>query len=389
MKLAGTALRLAAVAALGSALCVSGASAGAVAQAPPPLNPVGHLLYVDGGGSLEVTTVQASGATTPPEVVGPLSLPTGSQKASVYSLIASGDGAWAAWSETAASPPPSTDATGLLVARNNNNGLTYRLKSFAQPIGFVGHTLVAGNGTRVSKLVLTPAPHLVPLHDRSRVIATYKHGLVDDVVTFPKNTNSSRFYEHVRLHSLGGHKRSLHTYTDGGKKLRGVSISTTSGDSRRLVIERGDHTDFGGVGPSSAVDELSLTGAAHFEHLGHYGAAAARWRVWTESFVGRGDHVWVTWYRASAGGVHSVVARWRHGHWQLIAKRAVAAVGNPRGYVVVQPGKFVPVPHSIAGESTPSPTASAVLVHRGHSHALGIEGSAFVWISADDVPRSS
>ena len=72
-----------------------------------------------------------------------------------------------------------------------------------------------------------------------------------------------------------------------------------------------------------------------------------------------------------------------------VRQRAVAAVGNAEGYLVLQPGKFVPVANSIAGESTPAPTASALLVHHGHSHALGIEGSAFVWISADDVPKGS
>lgn len=391
MRLTGTALRATVTAAVAAALCMVGGASRADARASAvPTTPVaGVLLYISADGVVDVTTVNASGATSPPEPVGPLTAPTGTQKVTVNDLVASGDGRWAAWSELITSDTPTADDGGLLVARDNDNGLTYRMRSTAEPVGFVGHRLIASNGVNAFKLLLTPSPHLVSLHEKQRVLSTYKRGLVDDVVTFPKKQNTSRYYEHVRLKTLGGHKRVLHTYTDGGKKLRSVELSTTSGDSKHLLIERGDHTDFGGTGPSSAVDELSLTSARHLRHLGHYGSASSRWRTWTESYVGPDDHVWVTWYRVHARGVRSIVTRFTHGRWELVAKRAVTAVGNPSGYVVVQPGQFTLVANSVANQHVPTPTGSAVLVHHGHEHALAIQGSAFVWISKDDVPKGS
>jgi hypothetical protein len=90
----------------------------------------------------------------------------------------------------------------------------------------------------------------------------------------------------------------------------------------------------------------------------------------------------VTWYRVDAPGVRSVVTRYAGGHWRLVATHAVTAVGNPAGYVVVQPGTFTLVANSMADQHVPTPTSDAVLMHRGHAVGLDIKGSAFVWAAA-------
>jgi hypothetical protein len=84
-----------------------------------------------------------------------------------------------------------------------------------------------------------------------------------------------------------------------------------------------------------------------------------------------------------------VVTRYSGGRWQLVLSHAVTAVGNRKGYVVIQPGKFSVVADTEANQHVPTPTADAVLFHLGHQHALDIEGSAFVWVSKNVVPTTN
>jgi hypothetical protein len=388
MKLISTPIRIAAVATVGAGLGLLPLALAAAPAAAAPVN-AGNLIYLSPTGAVELVSVNSSGATSSPHEIGPLSTVTGSQQLTVSDLVASADGAWAAWSEevtTSSTQPPASD---LLVVRNNKTGQEYSHSTVKFPVGFAGHTLVADSGVQAYKVVLTPTVHLVSLHDKNTVLGAYKHGLIDDRLTFPGKSHPKVLdYDHIRLHPFSGTPKVVHEYTMPQNTLRNIELTTPSGDSKHLLIERGDKTDFGGNGPSSVIDELALTGAHKLTKLGHYGTASAQWRAWTESYVGTKDAVWVTWYRVHSGGVTSVVTRYSSGHWQLVASHAVTAVGNSKGYVVIQPGKFTVVANTEANQHVPTPTADAVLFHLGHQHALNIEGSAYVWVSNNVVPTT-
>ena len=387
MNLVTTSLRLTAVAALGAGLGISAPSL--VAAAP---STAGSLIYVSGSGAVELVSVDSTGGTSAPHQIGPLSTTTGSQQVTVSSLTATGDGTWAAWSETVTTSIDQPNVSNLLVVRNNNTGQEYTDRTADFPVGFAGHTLVVQSGLQAYKVVLTPTVHLVALHEKDlELVATYKHGVIDDRVTFPKSQKSKVLeYDHLRLRPFTGKTAVLHEFAEPKNTVRNLEQGVTSNDSKHLLLEFGDHTDFGGVGPSSTVDEQMLTGSKKkLTQLGHYGTAKAKWRVWTFSYVGSKDAVWVTWYRVHSGGVSSVVTRYSGGHWHLVASHAVTAVGNPKGYVVIQPGKFALVANTQADQHVPTPTSDAVLFHLGHQHALDVEGSAFVWVSKNVVPTTT
>jgi hypothetical protein len=342
---------------------------------------VGGLVYVSAAGTVDSVTVHADGVTSVAHRVGPVSTATASQHVTVYDLVGSGDGAWSAWAESVTSSPTKPDVSDALVLRDNRTGHEHVLAKAEYPVGFAGDRLIVTNGVKGYRLAIGSSPHLVDIHDSSRLLTTYPHGVIDDPVTFP-HISGVTADEHVRARSLSGVKRPIHTYADRIKPPRSVELCAVSSDGRQLLVERGDETDFGGVGPSSAIDEFNLNGATDRKRLHHYGTAGAQWRPWTESFAGPTDRVWVTWYRVDAHGVRSVVTRYAGGHWRLVATHAVTAVGNPAGYVVVQPGTFTLVANSMADQHVPTPTSDAVLMHRGHAVGLEIKGSAFVWAAA-------
>jgi hypothetical protein len=175
---------------------------------------------------------------------------------------------------------------------------------------------------------------------------------------------------------------------DIGKSYRNVTANTdaVSPDGEKLLIERGNHQDFDGLGPSSLFDTYSL-GATHVRHqLGHYGSNAAQWRLVAATFVGPHDTPWLAlhggYIKTSSGYVvHGIVVRYSGGKWHDQSNNAIAVAGNAAGYVVVQPGKWVAAKNSPAGEYYPTPTGPAGLEGPGGSHVLPkVEGSEMVWV---------
>jgi hypothetical protein len=356
----------------------------AIASSPAPVVPapadpvIGHLAYVTKHQQVKLATVRQSGATSSMTTIGPVTHASASQSIQISGLTASGDGNWLAWDEQRLDH----HGTGLvdthLVMRDVVDATTTDLKTAQAPVGFAGDMLVTTSGDVTKRLDLHPHAHLVKLPLHQFPLGTYALGVLDTLNL--QAPAGPRRTDRLRLSTLSGDHTALHDYVLGRAQYDDPDAAWSSADGKQLVIERGNHQDFGGLGPSSLADEYALAGAHHRTRLGHYGTARAAWRIASVTYSGAADQVWVVWERATKTGASGLVARYSGGAWHRVAAHAIAAAGNAAGDVVVQLGKYVPVGHDATDFAT-VPTGSAFVVHHGDAAVLDLEGSAFAWVS--------
>jgi hypothetical protein len=172
----------------------------------------------------------------------------------------------------------------------------------------------------------------------------------------------------------------LHRYTDiGPPDFRETSQAWTSPDGKKLVVERGDHQDFGGLGPSSVVDEFDLHGSHARTTLGHVGALHAEWRLGDVAFRGPSDQVWAVWHRLGRHGVRTLLTHVKNGHWVVNDHRDIDVAANRAGYLLVQPGKYVlqnPNDNFYARRAT----SDAFVVNHQAARFSSIRGTQFLWV---------
>jgi hypothetical protein len=305
----------------------------------------------------------------------------------VQELVGSGDGKWAAWREASVRHTSAGEVSkhATVVLRNQVNGRLTTLPGTSQYLlGFARDTLVTvkeGVHNRISRVKLSPQPHYETMRESEAAspLCTYRHGVVE---SYLPHSSSADLHEQLRLTSFQGRHHVLHTYVVSPGSTRTLDLGFTSGDQRRLAVELGDHTDFGGVGPSSLVDEYSLGGSHHVTHLGHYGTASAGWRVQSTTFAGQHDSVWTAWTSADQSPkVRAVVARYDGGQWKQVRNHAVAVTGSESGWLVAQPGMYVPIKNDVAPQYRTKATSAALLVRPGHGQQplAGVKGTAFAW----------
>lgn len=379
---------LAAGAALGLAPVSPTALVAATPHAPASGGKVvGDLVYVTNHNQVHMVKVHANGSATGDTRIGPVTAATPGHTIQVQQLVGSGDGKWVAWLEASVKHTSAgyIENNSTVVLRNQVTGeLTPLAGKATFPLGFAEDTLVAlheGVHNKIERVKLSPQPHYVATHESesASALTTYKHGVVESNIP---HSASTEIREQLRLTNFKGKHRVLHTYAMGANDTRNLDEGFSSGDQRRLAVELGDHTDFGGVGPSSDVDEYHLGGAAHLTHLGHYGTASAGWRVQSISFAGSKDSVWTAWTSALTDTtVKAVVTRYSGGKWKLVRNHAVAVSGSESGWVVVQPGKYVPIQNDVAPQYQTKATGDALLMRPGHGqHTIsGVKGTIFVW----------
>lgn len=335
------------------------------------------LAVVEPNSEVLLARLSFNNRTIKPILIGPVTQPTTTQLIQVDSLVSSSDGKWLAWNENVVTKKKTdgfnTYLRNFVVLRNELTGHTTSVPGHHQsPVGFAGDTLITASA-HAKRLVLQPSPHLVRVHDGAQIHATYRHGVVD--VAVPR---SARVVEQLRLTSLSGRHRVLHTYPE---TANGRSIATTevSGDGNALAVERGDHTDFGGVGPSSVVDVYRLSGSHQRVQLGHIGSAGAGWRVGTLSFSGADDEVWAAWYKAGTH-VQTRLEKYANGKWTRVDSGVITVAGNTTtGDVVYQPGHYRAVSNEL--QFVPVAAATAVIIHRGHPQRLGLHGLEYAWVT--------
>jgi hypothetical protein len=205
-------------------------------------------------------------------------------------------------------------------------------------------------------------------------IATYRHGVVD------MHVNSTDTAERLMLTSMSGHQTVLHRYTDiGPPKYRETSQAWVSGDGKKLVVERGDHQDFGGLGPSSVVDEYNLHGSHARTALGHVGTLRAHWRVGDVAFRGANDQVWAVWHALGRHGVRTVLTHVVKGHWVVNDQHDIDVAANRAGYLVVQSGKYV-LQNANDNFYARHATGDVIVVHKQGARFSSVRGTQFFWV---------
>jgi hypothetical protein len=346
--------------------------------ASPRIPSAGHIAYFTKGQKVDIAAVQADGTTFDVQRVGPVSKVTSKQKVIVFDLVASGDGKWLAWGEQATSHHPLKVKT-VLVLRQESSGHITHLVTPEEPVGFAGDQLVTSNADTTKRLVLKPTPHLVKVHSAQFAEGAYPKGAVD-TTTLLKPAGPKQTWR-LRLTSFGGKETILHNYVHSLTDYRSPGDAWVSGDGKHMVVELGNHQDFGGIGPTSLADEFKLTGSHARTQLGHYGTNAQQWRVGGVAFAGSSDAVWAVWERGTAHGATSVTASYADGAWTMVTKHGIAVAANSAGYVISQPGTFVVV-NKNDDDMAPVPTGDASLIHGSTTLNLQAEGSAFVWIAS-------
>lgn len=353
-----------------------------VNAAPTP--PAGVLAFITKSGALDLVGVLGDGSIAQgPKQIAPVTKVAAPSFVQVSDLVVSADQQWMAWTEQIFKPNKryGKEETGSrVVVRHNYNGAITSVRANLYPLGFAGTTLVAIGGY-ADRLVMKPTPHFVRIPDgNAYAVATYPKGIVD--VKSVGSLDSDVDHEQLRLTSFGGHHTVLHTYVVG-TSYRNVTanIDAVSPNGQHLLVERGNHQDFDGLGPSSLFDEYTLSAGFPRHQLGHYGTDGAKWRLQTAAFVGKSNQVWLAEHDYGKT-VHGAVVRYVDGVWKLVQADAITVAGNPQGYAIVQPGKWVLQKNSPDGEYDPVPTADAGLWLNGSKvGTVAIQGSEFVWVN--------
>ncbi|HEX3897822.1 MAG TPA: hypothetical protein VHW74_01510 [Mycobacteriales bacterium] len=363
------------------------------ASAEPTVPAAGHLAFITASGALDLVAVLADGTTTDPAQIAPVTTVTAPRTVEVNDLVVSADKNWLGWQEETFKPDKTygrVEVSERVAVRNMYSGKTITVPGAAYPLGFSGSQLIV-EGARTARLVLKPTPHYVSLHEGNAYpVATYQGGVVD--VDSTGSANSDVDTERLRLTTFAGKHTVLHTYVVGlDYRAVTANIDAVSPDGKHLLVERGNHQDFDGLGPSSLFDEYAMTGSHTRRQLGHYGTNKADWRLVDSTFVGKQDTPWLAlhggYIKISKGhyAVNGVVVKYAGGKWQLVQPRAIAVAGNSDGYAVIQPGKWQEVKNSPDGEFDAVPTAPAILQGPGGTHTLSkVEGSQILWVTQTD-----
>lgn len=339
---------------------------------------VGHIAYVAKNSNVYVVAVKGSGNTLGQSKIGPVSNPPPHRKLAIYGLTASSDGKFVAWQEDVVKRNGEpTGATPTLVLRGLQPSKVWSLKTASYPLGFGGADQLVLYGDHASVLVLTPTPHLEPVPGGRYPVAVYPDGVVENVPL--RTPPGPKITEQIRLSTFDGDRTTIHNYVLSPQDPRIPEGAFVSPDGKRLIIELGDHTDFGGIGPSSAVDEFALNKSNARTRLGHFGTPKQMWRVGDVSFAWPNDEPWVVFERATKSGAQTAIGVYQHDEWREIVPRGIAVAGKSDGFVVAQPGRYVFNPDGEGFQRVP--VGDALLLHGTVTKVLGIQSSALAWVA--------
>ena len=342
-----------------------------------PADGFGRLAYVAESGELDLVAVAADGSVTPAQRIGPVTTVPAGGTVKVYGPISSVGGAWLAWGE---SDQSGSHYSSWVVLRRQVDGSTEKINTSeneAGPLGFVGQRLVLSNFSGKAWVVQAgthPTLKLLASSLKNNFFGTDGAGVV-----YEKGFALPGHPERIELLRLNGHSTLLHTFP--GSMFKGnhapLELGWVDSDGSKAVFEQGDHTDFGGVGPTSVAFAISGLHPAAATRLGHPGGATPIRRMEGLSFAADTPYgVWSIADEQSPTG--SVYVDNGHG-WQLFASDSLVVAGNSAGAVITQPAKYVD-----AGVDAPAfniqPTGDAVLHFAGATVTVPIQATAMVWL---------
>jgi hypothetical protein len=367
-------------AALPAAFLIQSVSAQPMDRSSGSSATVGRLAYIAPSGRLKLATIGADGAVTSSRTIGPVNTAPQGGTVTVFDPVVSAGGGWVAWTEEVQTR---TSGSSWIVLRRHGDGHPEKIntdKTNASPIGFVGqHLAVGAYGNAGEAWVVRTGthPHL-KLIAKSRkdttLFATDKVGII-----YERGFGLQGKPEHIDLLTLSGHSSTLHTFP--GSMFKGEHAPLEQGwadpDGIEVVFEQGDHTDFGGVGPTSKAFAISGLHASDAVGLGHPGASSPTRRMEGTSFGADTPYsVWATVNaQLPAGSIYS-----DDGHgWHVFAKHSLVVAGNSAGDVITQPAKYVSVGGG-APDYDIKPTGDAVLYAGGARHTVPLRATEMVWL---------
>ncbi|MBV9484421.1 MAG: hypothetical protein JO246_00025 [Frankiaceae bacterium] len=337
---------------------------------------VGRVAFVDGR-HVATAVVKVTGNTTHETTIGPITHAPAKRRIAIQAFVGSDDGHWVAWLETITKRDgSSTAARPTLVVRTFAPDQVYEVKTTALPLGFASDKLVVYNHGHASYVDLKTSATFHKIPGTVFPQAAYPGGVVNlKALTSPPGPKNT---EQLRLTAFDGSAQIVHNYVLKPSNAHLPERSFVSPDGKVLAVERGDHTDFGGIGSTSIIDEFSLHGPRDRRTIGHYGSAKKQWRVGAMSFAWKNNEPWVVWERATRTGAASVLAVYQHDRWKRIIKHGIAVLGARNGFVIAQAGKYVFNRDGLG--FVRKPTGDAMLLHDHVVKVMGIQGSAFAWV---------
>jgi pimeloyl-ACP methyl ester carboxylesterase len=346
-----------------------------------------RLSYITSSGQVELVTVHADGSLTDRRIIGPVS--SAASGVTVHALSASSDGKWLAWLEEPKTASDQGAPTTTVVVRSTDAvspPLTGNVTPVIGRIGFTSDRVVAIEGAEAESSPLSSPLSFAKLATPAitlDVLNAVSGGLL--VLTSPPGGGAQSLTEEVTLVGSSGGAVTVHGFSSQSYAepvLTSTNAVTRAGDE--LLLERGDHTDFCGVGPSSGALLVDLPGGA-IRPLGHPGTAAQQWRLESATFVGSSPvAVWATCSPAGVvqynepPRVNTYIST-RTG-WQLIHQGAAIAAGSPTGALLVQPSQYVPVPQAPYPAFDVAPTGDAMLINGSEQHPMALRGVEFAWV---------
>jgi hypothetical protein len=340
----------------------------------------GRLGYVTTSGQVELVAVHADGSLTDRRVIGPVSA---ASMVTVHALAASGDGKWIGWVEEPKDPAQGTETVVVRSTDGISPPLTGTVPGGVAGIEFTGGRVVEiGSDTAQASSITSPLrfAKLVTPANTEAVLHAVSQGLL--VLTLPHDAQG--LTQQVTLVATDGNAVTVRrfpsqSYTEAG--LSGVSTVTFAGD--QILLERGDHTDFCGVSPSSDSLLVDLRGGAT-RSLGHPGTAAQQWRLESATFAGTSPvAVWATCRPAGVTNDKAPTANTymsTSAGWRLLRRGAAIAAGGPNGALLAQPSRYFVRPGTGGNAFDVAPTGDAVLINGAQQRPIALRGIEFAWV---------
>jgi hypothetical protein len=368
-----------------------------------------QIYAVTARGELLTTRITTDGTPGRRAQLGPRQQPQPGVAVRTHAIQASGSGRWVAWAESSVAyigRPPAITAHGFTSSDttvtttafllDRRSGKVTEIPAAGAPLAFAGEGLVLFDPFENVYTLVTPGRPNRVLQNMPDSEDDAIGAVPEGVVAIGWEDIGDSIQQRLDLVGYDGTVRTLRRFPRRATSMAGYIQGWMSDDGTRFWIERGDHTDYCGVGPSSWLAIVTRGGALARPEIpappppsGVDVRAGQGMRLQNLRPAGPGsDSAYALWASCTLGPsgsyeqVYSGIYRLNAGKWSLVRKDAIAAAAVPSGTAatggaVVQPGRIRLGP----GEGGPAvylePSGNALLIRNGKTTPLPIAGVDF------------
>jgi hypothetical protein len=350
-----------------------------------------HLAVLTADRRLAIVPIDAGGRAGTPRFVAPRETSPPGRVTHVGFLKTSADGRLLAWAENsgpAGTGRPyagdfgfpdvmTTGATSYVM--DVVTGTTTRWPGLGVPYGFVHDDLVL-RGSEAGPISVIHDGRLassIELPDTSPLLLTASTG---GVLGYRAGTSGDADTVAPWLDLVGydGTVRPLMPLPAVKGFQSSYEQAWTSRDQTRALLEKGDHTDYCGVGPSSTLTTVDLPHRTIVRTIQSPGPAARQWRLLSYAYVtdDTGYGLWVTCQTGISHRPSAAVYHLADGRWNRVVSGALAMAARDDQTVAVQQGKIIPLPD---GVTAPAPSGTAFVLVHGVRSPLALGAVDFGW----------